>query len=138
MRIQVKQLRRHAAAHSFYHLDQSAITGCACAGLACFAARADRPRVWQRAIDQQPTVSCLGKCYGGPSDGAHDFRPNIGSHGRRTVLLSNVLIGGVRDMTVYREHGGGLALAKAQATAPGSYAGNAPRSAASAADAANA
>lgn len=95
MRIQVKQLRRHAAAHSFYHLDQSAISGCACAGLACFAARADRPRVWQRAIDQQPTVSCLGKCYDGPSDSAHDIRPNTNSHARRTVLLGNVLIGGV-------------------------------------------
>ncbi|KWI64868.1 NADH dehydrogenase [Burkholderia stagnalis] len=119
MRTQVKQLRRHAAAHSFYHLDQSAITDCACAGLACFAARADRPAVWQRAIDQQPTVSCLGKCYDGPSDSAHDIRPNTRSHGRRTVLLSNVLIGGVRDMTVYREHGGGLALARARTTAPG-------------------
>ncbi|WP_126284696.1 complex I 51 kDa subunit family protein [Burkholderia stagnalis] len=118
MRIQVKQLRSHAAAHSFYHLDQSAINDCACAGLACFAARADRPRVWQRAIDQQPTVFCLGKCYGGPSDGAHDIRPNISSHSRRTVLLGNVLIGGVREMAAYRERGGGLALANAQAMAP--------------------
>ncbi|KVA14312.1 NADH-ubiquinone oxidoreductase-F iron-sulfur binding region domain-containing protein [Burkholderia ubonensis] len=118
MRSQVQQLRRHAAAHSFYHLGQSAITDCACAGLACFAARADRPRIWQSAIDQRPIVSCLGKCYDGPSDGAHDVRPNIVSHGRRTVLLGSVLIGGVRDLNAYREHGGGSALANAQATAP--------------------
>lgn len=114
----MKPLQRHAVAHSFYHLGQRAITDCACAGLACFAARADRPGRWQAAIDQTPTVYCLGKCYDGPSDSEHDVRPHISSHARRTVLLGNLLAGGVRDMATYRKHGGGAALAITQTMAP--------------------
>ena len=114
----MRPLRQHAAAHSFYHLGQHPISNWACAGLACFAARADRPERWQTAIDQTPTVYCLGKCYGGPSDGEHDIRPHIGSHARRTVLLGNVLAGGVRDLAAYRERGGGEALARAQTLTP--------------------
>jgi len=37
---------------------------------------------------------------------------------RQTVLLSNILAGGVRDLATYRKRGGGQALARAQATAP--------------------
>ncbi|WP_320339000.1 NADH-ubiquinone oxidoreductase-F iron-sulfur binding region domain-containing protein [Burkholderia cenocepacia] len=114
----MKPLQRHAVAHSFYHLGERAITDCACAGLACFAARADRPERWRTAIDQKPTVSCLGKCYDGPSDGEHDVRPHISSHARRTVLLSNVLAGGVRDLAAYRACGGGAAFVKARTMTP--------------------
>lgn len=115
----MKPLQRHAAAHSFYHLGQRALNGCACAGLACFAARADRPQRWQAATDQRPAVYCLGKCYDGPSDGEHDIRPYIGTHARHTVLLSNVRAGGVRDLAAYRERGGGAAFAKARTMTPG-------------------
>ncbi|WP_028218973.1 NADH-ubiquinone oxidoreductase-F iron-sulfur binding region domain-containing protein [Paraburkholderia oxyphila] len=114
----MKPLQRHAAAHSFYHLGQREMTNCACAGLACFAARADRQRRWQTAICQSPTVYCLGKCYESPSDGEHDMRPYIGAHARHTVLLGNVLAGGVRDLATYRERGGGAAFARTQTTTP--------------------
>jgi len=118
MRNPVRPLQRHAAAHAFYHFGQRPISGCACAVVACFAARADRPQRWQTAIDQSPTVYCLGKCYDGPSDGEHDLRPHIGTHARRTVLLGNVLAGGVRDLAMYRERGGGAALARARTLTP--------------------
>ncbi|MPV68361.1 NADH-ubiquinone oxidoreductase-F iron-sulfur binding region domain-containing protein [Burkholderia sp. BE17] len=114
----MKPLRCHAAAHTFYHLDERAITHLACAGLACFAARSDRPDRWQTAITQKPVVYCLGKCYDGPSDSEHDIRPHISSHARRTVLLDNVLAGGVRDLSEYRERGGGAALSRARITPP--------------------
>jgi formate dehydrogenase iron-sulfur subunit len=114
----VKPLQRHAAAQSFYHLGPGEMTGCACAGLACFAARADRPQRWQAAIDQRPTVYCLGKCYDSPSDSEHDIRPHIGTHARRSVLLSNVLAGGVRDLATYLERGCGGAFAQARTMAP--------------------
>jgi formate dehydrogenase iron-sulfur subunit len=114
----VKPLQRHAAAHSFYHLAQRELTGCACAGLACFAARADRPERWQAAIGQSPAVYCLGKCYDSPSDTGHDVRPYIGVHARQTVLLSNVLAGGLRDLGGYLERGGGAAFARARAMTP--------------------
>ncbi|KVU07662.1 NADH dehydrogenase [Burkholderia ubonensis] len=114
----MKSLRCHAAAHTFYHLDERAITGLACAGLACFAARADRPERWQTAILQKPAVYCLGKCYEGPSDSEHDIRPHVSSYARRTVLLDNVFVGGVRDLAAYRERGGGVALSRAQTIKP--------------------
>ncbi|WP_293036414.1 NADH-ubiquinone oxidoreductase-F iron-sulfur binding region domain-containing protein [Paraburkholderia sp.] len=110
--------QHHGGVHAFYHLVQHPIADCACAGLACFAARANRPERWQTAIGQKPIVYCLGKCYDGPSDGKHDVRPHIGSHARRTVLLDNVLAGGVRDLAVYRERGGGVAFASAQTLTP--------------------
>ncbi|MEF3062745.1 hypothetical protein V4C85_23205 [Ralstonia solanacearum] len=111
----MKPSHGHAATHAFYHLEQCTIADCACAGLACFAARADRPERWQVAIDQTPTVYCLGKCYDGPSDGTTDVRPHVGQHVRRSVLLENVLAGGIRDLCAYRESGGGGALARARA-----------------------
>lgn len=113
--------QRHAATHGFYHLEHSRISECACAGLACFAARADRPDRWQIAATQTPALYCLGKCYDAPSDGAHDVRPHVGQHASHSVLLGNVLRGGVRDLTAYRSGGsggGGDALAMARQMAP--------------------
>jgi formate dehydrogenase iron-sulfur subunit len=42
----------------------------------------------------------------------------MGAYGRQSVLLGNVLAGGVRNLACYRAHGGGQALAKAQTMAP--------------------
>jgi formate dehydrogenase iron-sulfur subunit len=114
----VKPMQRYAATRGFYHLEQCVISERSCAGLACFAARMDRPERWQAAVDQTPALYCLGKCYAAPSDGAHDVRPHIGEYASHTVLLGNVLRGGARDLPTYRSHGGGDALALAQAMAP--------------------
>lgn len=48
MKNQVKQLRRHAAAHFFYHLDQSANNDCAC-GPGC-----ERNTRWLRQSSRKP------------------------------------------------------------------------------------
>ncbi|MGC5887689.1 NADH-ubiquinone oxidoreductase-F iron-sulfur binding region domain-containing protein [Ralstonia pseudosolanacearum] len=114
----MKPVQRHAATRGFYHLEQCTISECACAGLACFAARGDRPERWQIAATQTPVLYCLGKCYDAPSDGAHDVRPHIGEDASHSVLLGNVLRGGVRDLPTYRSGGGGDALALARAMAP--------------------
>lgn len=114
----VKPQQRYAATRGFYHLEQRTISKCACAGLACFAARADNPERWQIAASQTPTLYCLGKCYEAPSDGGHDVRPYIGEHASHGVLLGNVLRGGVRDLTTYRSSGDGDALRMARAMAP--------------------
>ncbi|MGM3408730.1 NADH-quinone oxidoreductase subunit D [Ralstonia holmesii] len=108
--------QRHLAPSGFYHLEHTAISECACAGLACFAARADRPDLWQIAATQTPALYCLGKCYDAPSDGMHDIRPHVGQHASQPVLLGNVLRGGVRDLPTYR--GDGAALEKARQMAP--------------------
>jgi formate dehydrogenase iron-sulfur subunit len=63
-------------------------------------------------------VYCLGKCYGAPAAADADARPVTRSLARETVLLGNVLAGGVRDLAAYRARGGGLALAKARRLAP--------------------
>lgn len=106
--------QRHAATRGFYQLEHTAISACACAGLACFAARADRPQRWQAATSQTPALYCLGKCYAAPSDGAHDVRPHMGQHASHPVLLDNVLRGGVRNLAAYLDRGGGDALALAR------------------------
>lgn len=105
-------MTRHAAAKSFYHLADVDLKTSKCRGLACFAARADAGAKWYPAIGQFPCVHCFGKCYAAPSDGAHDTRPHIGAYGGRSVLLGNVLKGGVRTLDGYRVQGGGAALAK--------------------------
>lgn len=110
----MKPIQRHAAAPTFYHLAQRELSACACCGLACFAARADDPGLWQRAVRQSPSVYCLGKCYAGPSDAEHDVRPHVGIHSRQAVLLKHVSAGGVRDLASYRARGGGRALLRAR------------------------
>ncbi|MCW3478940.1 NADH-quinone oxidoreductase subunit D [Neisseriaceae bacterium JH1-16] len=114
----MKSIQRHAAAHTFYHLAGVPLSGLACGGLACFAARACEPARWRRASGQAPPIYCLGQCYAGPSDTEHDARPTIGCHSRQCVLLDNVLAGGVRELTAYLAGDGGAALAMAQRMAP--------------------
>jgi len=114
----VKSIQRHAAVHSFYHLAQAPLTGRACCGLACFAARGDDPARWAAAVADEAPVYCLGKCYAGPSDTALEVRPHIEVHSRRKVLLGNLVAGAVRDLPGYRARGGGAALERARAMAP--------------------
>ncbi|WP_024301883.1 NADH-quinone oxidoreductase subunit F [Pseudogulbenkiania sp. MAI-1] len=108
---------RHLAAHTFYHLAETPLAGRCCRGLACFAARADAPAKWAAAA-AEPSVYCLGKCYAGPSDSDHDPRPHVAAHSRQTVLLDNLLAGGVHDLAGYEARGGGRARMHALAMAP--------------------
>lgn len=108
---------RHVTAHSFYHLAEMPLAGRCCRGLACFAARADAPARWAAAVAAEPALYCLGKCYAGPSDADHDPRPHVAVHGRQTVLLGNVLAGGVHDLAGYEARGGGMARQHALAMA---------------------
>ncbi|WP_229506960.1 NADH-ubiquinone oxidoreductase-F iron-sulfur binding region domain-containing protein [Pseudoduganella rivuli] len=114
----MKPLQRHVAASSFYHLAGKTLDGCACNGLACFAARADDPVRWATASRQAVPVYCLGKCYASPADADHDVRPYVASHSRGSVLLENVRHGGVRALAEYQRRGGGAARLAALAMAP--------------------
>jgi formate dehydrogenase iron-sulfur subunit len=114
----MKPLQCHAAAGSFYHLAGMPLTGCACNGLACFAARADNPARWARACQQRSSIYCLGKCYAAPSDADHDTSPHIAVHSRHSVLLDNVSTGGVRGLAEYQKRGGGTARLAALAMPP--------------------
>ena len=114
----MKPMQRHAAAGSFYHLAGMPLTGCACNGLACFAARADNPKRWAKACQQRSPFYCLGKCYAAPSDADHDTSPHIAVHSRRSVLLENVRAGGVRGLAEYQTRGGGAARLAALAMPP--------------------
>jgi formate dehydrogenase iron-sulfur subunit len=103
---------------SFYHLDSSEISGCACCrGLACFAARNDDPARWQQAITQSPPLYCLGQCFAGPARADEHTQPHAEVHARSTVLLGNVLRGGVRSLADYVSSGGGSALRQTLAAA---------------------
>ncbi|MGZ5802168.1 MAG: NADH-quinone oxidoreductase subunit D, partial [Burkholderiaceae bacterium] len=103
----------HRANQSFYHLVQVPLTGHACQGLACFAARNNAPERWQQAHARTPPLFCLGKCYQGPAIAYEDSRPVVEVVSRHAVLLANVVQGGVRDLSTYEEHGGGQALRRA-------------------------
>lgn len=98
---------------SFYHLAHVPLTGHACQGLACFAARNDAPQRWQQAQARTPPLFCLGKCYQGPAVVDEETWPDIGVFSRHAVLLANVVKGGVRNLAAYEASGGGQALRRA-------------------------
>jgi len=114
---------RHARVGSFYHLADVSLEGRSCCGLACFAARADDLSRWTTAAEATPSVYCLGKCYAGPSTAGQDLRPHIAVCSSRTVLLGNVIKGGLRSFAAYCGAGGGTAWAKAQMMAPAELVG---------------
>lgn len=111
-------LSRQSSA-SFYHLTDISLEGCACQGLACFAARADNPQRWQQARATAPAIYCLGHCYQGPAAFGDDADVISAVHARETVLLGNIVQGGARDIATYRERGGGAAMRLALASYPG-------------------
>ncbi|MFZ5724688.1 MAG: complex I 51 kDa subunit family protein [Pseudomonadota bacterium] len=102
---------------SFHHLHDALEPGQACRGLACFAARAVHPDRWHRAETAAP-LHCLGQCYRAPAAFGDDERPATVADARETVLLANVVAGGVRDLTLYQRRGGGRALHAALARPP--------------------
>jgi formate dehydrogenase iron-sulfur subunit len=103
---------------SFYHLAGVSLAGRHCRGLACFAGRALDPARFAAAAAETPRIDCLGKCYLGPAAADLDARPHVAAHARETVLLANVLAGGVHDLTAYRARGGCTALRSALAMDP--------------------
>lgn len=103
---------------SFYHLPDVSLAGRHCQGLACFAARARDAKRWAQAIAETPRIDCLGKCYRSPAAADDDAAPHVESCARETVLLANVLAGGVRKWSQYRARGGGDALSRALSMPP--------------------
>ena len=113
-----------AVASGFYHLAGVPLAGRSCAGLACFAARADAPARWADAA-REPRVHCLGKCYTGPAVADTDSknavggpRPHVEVCARHAVLLGNVQRGGARTLAEYLAAGGGRALDAARVLDP--------------------
>lgn len=101
------------AQKSFYHLAETELKNRHCRGLACFAARGRDTARWGRAVTEEPQIHCLGKCYIGPASTEEDQEPRIESRARQTMLLGNLLTGGVRDIRIYQDRGGFTALEKA-------------------------
>jgi formate dehydrogenase iron-sulfur subunit len=107
------------AVASFYHLGDGLAAGCACRGLACFAARADNPRRWASACAQSSSVYCLGQCHVAPALHAEENqRPQARVAALTPVLLGNIMDGGVYDLNVYLARGGGNGIAIARRMAP--------------------
>ena len=97
---------------SFYHLSGCTLSGKACRGTACFAARHLNPERWTQAITQEPRVYCLGQCFVAPSISDGDPRPNVAIHARQGIVLERLVRGGTRTLDAY---GGYRTLEKALA-----------------------
>lgn len=110
-------VKHSAAIESFYHLQNIDLEGRPCQGLACFAARKSLVGARQEPCDG-PAVYCLGRCYNAPVKGGAVDRPECFVFSRETVLSSNLLSGGVRDIGEYIQRGGGQALHKALSLSP--------------------
>ncbi len=98
--------RHSPAVESFYHLPGGSLSGKACNGTACFAARRLNPAVWSRAESQPARVYCMGECYAGPSPNPEFALPNVACSARQPVLLERLLRGNARALSSYRAHGG--------------------------------
>jgi NADH:ubiquinone oxidoreductase subunit F (NADH-binding) len=98
---------------SFYHLSGCGLSGKACRGTACFAARHLNPKRWAQAIAQEPRVYCLGQCFVAPSISNSDARPNMRIHSRQGIVLDRVVRGGARTLQAYTTQGGYRVLEKA-------------------------
>jgi NADH:ubiquinone oxidoreductase subunit F (NADH-binding) len=100
---------------SFYHLSGCSLSGKACRGTACFAARHLNPERWAQAIAQEPRVYCLGECFVAPSVSIGEARPKMEIHSRHGITLERLARGGARTLKAY---GGYRALEQAL-TKPG-------------------
>jgi NADH:ubiquinone oxidoreductase subunit F (NADH-binding) len=95
---------------SFYHLASCTLSGKACRGTACFAARHLNPGRWAQAIAQDPRVYCLGQCFVAPSISNGDSHPNVAIHARQGIALERLARGEARTLDAY---GGYRTLEKA-------------------------
>lgn len=95
---------------SFYHLNGSDLTRCACIGTACFVARKSLGELPPVA---GPRVSCLGRCFEAPAVGLPQNRPRIEVHSPEPVLLARIARGGARSLDDYCRTGGYQALDRA-------------------------
>jgi NADH:ubiquinone oxidoreductase subunit F (NADH-binding) len=86
---------------SFYHLSGRTVSGKACRGTACFAARHLNPKRWAQAIAQEPRVYCLGQCFVAPSIKNGEPRPNVEIHSRPEIVLERVVRGGAQTLQAY-------------------------------------
>ena len=86
---------------SFYHLSDCSLSGKACRGTACFAARHLNPERWAKAIAQEPRVYCLGKCFVAPSMQDGEARPKMEIHSRRGIVLERLVGGAARTLDAY-------------------------------------
>jgi NADH:ubiquinone oxidoreductase subunit F (NADH-binding) len=100
---------------SFYHLSDCSLSGKACRGTACFAARHLNPKRWAQAIAQEPRVYCLGECFVAPSISNGADRPKIEIHSGCGIALERLARGGARTLKAY---GGYRALEPALAKSP--------------------
>jgi formate dehydrogenase iron-sulfur subunit len=91
---------------SFYHLFGCNLSGKACRGTACFAARHLNPKRWAQAIAQEPRLYCLGKCFIAPSMQNGEPRPNVEIHSPRGIVLERLARGGARTLREYKAQGG--------------------------------
>jgi len=98
---------------SFYHLSGCALSGKACQGTACFAARHLDPKRWAQATTQEPRVYCLGQCFVGPAVSNGDAQPKASIHSRHGIVLERLARGGARSLQAYTGLGGYRALEQA-------------------------
>jgi NADH:ubiquinone oxidoreductase subunit F (NADH-binding) len=87
--------------NSFYHLSGCSLSGKACRGTACFAARHLNPKRWAQAIAQEPPVYCLGQCFVAPSVSNGDARPKVTIHSGPGIALERLARGGARTLKAY-------------------------------------
>jgi formate dehydrogenase iron-sulfur subunit len=90
---------------SFYHLAGCSLSGKACRGTACFAARHLNPERWAQAIAQEPRLYCLGQCFVAPSISNGDPRPNATICARPGIVLERVVTGAARTLDAYGGYG---------------------------------
>jgi NADH:ubiquinone oxidoreductase subunit F (NADH-binding) len=86
---------------SFYHLSGCSLSGKACRGTACFAARHLNPKRWAQAATQEPRVYCLGQCFIAPSISNGDPRPNVAIHARQGIVLERLARVRARTLDAY-------------------------------------
>src|SRR6516164_2679158 len=104
---------RRRDVESFYHLAGCNLSGKACQGTACFAARHKNLERWKQAITQVPRVYCLGQCFVGPSVSDGDARPKVNVYSRQGIVLERIVRGGARPLPSYTAQGGYRAVEQA-------------------------
>jgi NADH:ubiquinone oxidoreductase subunit F (NADH-binding) len=105
---------RAAHVESFYRPPLPDAAERFCQGTACFAARRRDPARFARALELEPRVYCLGKCWMGVASTADAGRPQMAVKSPRAALLRNLEKGGARTLEAYRRGGGIAAFERAR------------------------